>query len=421
MIAEGGWLVGGTAGTALALLVGVRLLTEATPPSVYGEVGLLVGILNLGRNLFLAPLCTAAARFYSEVSRQGNLGILRRVVFRFLDRSNWFLSGIVIAVGAALSGGRSAALVHVALLAGMVVVDNLRVMEIELFLVARQQRAYAILRTIDAWLRPIMALLMVFCLGPTVTALLLGYFLAGTVSYGCLFVQWIERVGVAESCCVGPLEAADSEALADKVWSFGLPILPLAIMDWTSALGDRYLIGGLLGLESAGIYVAAYSLVALLFALIQGTVEQWMRPYYFEAVTSGDFRQSRKVFARWLVLLTSISLVVVVAVTLLRGTIMSLLLAEPYREAARLLPYLAVGHALWATSQTVEKVFHAQQRTKWCLVVRAAGAILSVAFAVPMILFHGMDGAAWAVPLYYGGQLSICVAVATRLKCYNDN
>ena len=60
MIAEGGWVVAGSGAYALAVLVGVRLLTEATPPSVYGAVGLLVGILTVGRSLFTSPVCAAA-------------------------------------------------------------------------------------------------------------------------------------------------------------------------------------------------------------------------------------------------------------------------------------------------------------------------------------------------------------------------
>jgi O-antigen/teichoic acid export membrane protein len=185
-------------------------------------------------------------------------------------------------------------------------------------------------------------------------------------------------------------------------------------MEWISSMGDRYLIGGLLGLESAGLYIATYSLVLNLFSLIQGTVELLMRPYYFEAIANEVQGEVRKVFGRWIVLLASISVLVIVAVTILSGTIVTLFLAEDYREAALLMPYFAIGHALWAISLTVEKVFHARQNTKLCLVVRAAGAFLSVVVAAPMIYCFGLIGAAWAVPIYYGIQLVVCLVLASR-------
>jgi O-antigen/teichoic acid export membrane protein len=415
IISEGGWLVAGQGASALAILVGVRLLTEVTPPPVYGAVGLLVGVLTLGRNLFWSPLCLASQRFYPEVIRQGKLGTLRRIVFRSLNCSNWGLSAVVIAVGVPLSAGRASSLLNVALLVGLLVVDNLRSMEIELFNVARRQRAYAILRSSEAWLKPVVALLMVRWLGPTVAALLLGYLLAGMITYASLFVFRIDRIGVAESSHAALPGSAEAGEMAGKIWRFSLPLAPLAIMDWVSSLSDRYLIGGLLGLESTGIYIAVYGLTANLFSLIQGTVEQLMRPYYFEAIAGGVQREARIVFARWIVLLASTSVLVIIAITLLRETIVALCLAEQYREAARLIPFLAIGHALWAISLTIEKVFHARQSTKWCLVVRTAGAFLSVAVAAPLIISFGMIGAAWAVPLYYGAQLALCIVLARRL------
>jgi O-antigen/teichoic acid export membrane protein len=416
MIAEGGWLLAGHVASASALFVGVRLLTEVTPPAVYGAVGLLVGTLTLGRSLFCSPLFGAAQRYYPEVSRQGELGTLRRIVFRDLDRSNWLLSAIVIAAGVPLSGGRPSSLLHVAMLVGLLVVDNLRALEVELFNIACQQRAYVILRTSETWLRPIAALLMIHWLGPTVTAMLMGYLLAAAVNYAGLFVLPIGRIGVAELAAAASPGSAEAEDVAGKVWRFGLPLVPVAIMDWTSSLSDRYLIGGLLGLESAGIYITSYGLVAILFALIQGTIDQLMRPYYFDAIAAGVSRQARLVFVRWILLLTGTSVVVIIAITLLKGTIVALLLADRYREATRLLPYFAVGQALWAMSLTVERVFHARQKTQWCLVVRTTGAFLSVAVAVPMILMYGTIGAAWSVPIYYGVQLIVCVALAARLE-----
>ena len=305
---------------------------------------------------------------------------------------------------------------HVALLLGLLVLDNQRVLEIELFNIVRRQGVSVVLRASEAWLRPALALLMVLWLGPTIAAVLFGYLLAGAVIYVGFSAFRIERIGVAESINVQSPDSAEVQHLAARIRRFGIPLAPLALMEWISSLSDRYLIWGLLGLDSAGSYIAGYGPVALLFSLMYQTIELLIRPYYFEAVASGDRAQARSVLVRWIILLASSSTIVIIGITLLSETIVSLLLAERYRDAAHLLPYFAIGYASWSISLLVEKIFHAQQRTEWCLVVRAAGAVLSVAVAAPMIYFFGILGAAQAVPIYYGGQLVLCAVLASRFR-----
>ncbi|MBV8267213.1 MAG: hypothetical protein JO252_12870, partial [Planctomycetaceae bacterium] len=98
-ISDGAWLVSGQGLTAISMLVGVRLLTEAVPPEVYGAVSLMVGILTLGRNLFCFPFCQASLRFYSDAARRGQVGELRAILIRYLSRSSLLLAGLIVLLG----------------------------------------------------------------------------------------------------------------------------------------------------------------------------------------------------------------------------------------------------------------------------------------------------------------------------------
>ena len=53
---EVAWVVIGQVGVALAMLIGVRLLTEFLSPDVYGTLALLMGLMALGRGLFCQPV-----------------------------------------------------------------------------------------------------------------------------------------------------------------------------------------------------------------------------------------------------------------------------------------------------------------------------------------------------------------------------
>ena len=87
IIKEGSWVFIGQILTALAALVGIRLITEFVPPKVYGSVTLLIGITTLGRNLFCTPLLQACYRFYPDAERYKSISELRKIITDYLRKS----------------------------------------------------------------------------------------------------------------------------------------------------------------------------------------------------------------------------------------------------------------------------------------------------------------------------------------------
>jgi O-antigen/teichoic acid export membrane protein len=386
------------------------------PPAAYGEVALLIGLLTLGRNLFAYPFLQAAIRFYPEVSCRQEAGILRSVVRSLLMRAVLLLALVIFLVGAPSYGWKPMSLLQLPLMVGLLLLENLCLLETDLLIAARRARAYAIVRASDSCFRAIGAVAMVRWLGPDPAMVLLGYLLGGTLAYAGLFVFRVERVGVSESVAasaVGPATLA-LRALRDRIWRYSLPMIPIAILDWISGLSGRYLVGGLVGLEAAGIYAAAYGLMNQPFMITQVSLELVMRSRYFDAVAAGDVRGARKVYASWITLQAVICIFGVVAVLLVSRTIASICLGAEYQSASRLMPYIAAGCSLMAIYLAVEKIFHARQQTSWCLTLRTIGAALSVVSVPPLILEFGVLGAALAVPVYYGLQVLACIVVTRR-------
>jgi O-antigen/teichoic acid export membrane protein len=415
-VIEAAWLFGGQAIIALATLLGVRFLSDLMPPAAYGEVALVTGLLMLGRNLFAYPFLQAGIRFYPEVSGRHEAGILRFIVRSLLMRSVGLLALVIILVGVPSYGWKPMSLVQLPLMIGLLAVENLCLLETDLLIAARRPRIYAIVRASESCLRAIGAVAMVRWLGPAPAMVLLGYLLGGTLTYAGLFVFRVERVGTSGSVAasaVGPTAAA-LRILSDRIWRYSLPMIPIAILDWISGLSGRYLVGGMVGLEAAGIYAAAYGLMNQPFMIAQQSLELIMRSRYFDAVAEGDVRGARKVYASWITLQVLICVVGVVAVLFLSQTIASICLGVEYQSAARLMPYIAAGCSLIALYLSLEKIFHARQRTSWCPTLRTIGALLSVASVPPMILAFGVVGAALAVPVYYGLQVLACILVIRR-------
>jgi O-antigen/teichoic acid export membrane protein len=392
-------------------LIGVRLLSDLMSPAAYGEVALLIGLLTLGRNLFAYPFLQAAIRFYPEVLPRREVAVLKRIVLIFLNRSSAILAIVAILVGAPIYGWKPMSLLQLPLMIGLLFVDNLRGLESDLQIAARRPRAFACIRASESIFRAIGAVVMVRWLGPAPAMVLLGYLLGGTASYACLFLFQVERVGVSERVAdLGPAEPS-FHALRERIWRYSVPMIPIAIMDWISGLSDRYFVGGIVGLEAAGIYVAAYGLVTQPFAITQTTLELIFRSRFFDAVTADDAGEARKIFIFWITLQAVICTIGVLAVAVLSKTITLICLGVQYQAAWRVMPFIAAGSAFLALYATLEKVFHARQNTAWCLTLRAIGAALSGAVGLPLILAYGIIGAALAVPVYYGLQVLFTVVV----------
>ena len=408
------WLVFGQGATALAGIIGVRILTEVVPPEIYGSTSLIAGLLLLGRNLFCFPFYQAALRFFPELNREGEAWRLRRIVFGYISKSSAILVALTLLIGLPYCSYHKMPLILMPIIIGMLLVDISRTMETDMLNAARRQRSFSILRAADAWSRPIAAYLVVIWLGPNTVSVMGGYLLGCSLVLASIFVFKVQRVGVEKPPESEPNESKNIE-LRERLWRFSMPLVPLAILEWTTSLSPRYVIGGLIGLDSAGIYIAAYGLVSQPFLISSAVLEMLARPVYFEALASGNHALARKVFRKWLLACSAVCVLGVVAITILRVPVINLLLAKEYRSATSLLPWIAAGNAMFAVAMVYEKVFHAVHRTELVLVSRTIGAVLSLAVGIPMILAFGLIGAASSVPICFGVQLIVAMWLANRV------
>jgi O-antigen/teichoic acid export membrane protein len=204
---------------------------------------------------------------------------------------------------------------------------------------------------------------------------------------------------------LGSRRATDG-GIEHRLTHYASPLVPLAVVGWTSGLADRYLIGGLVGLEAAGVYAAVYGLVSRPFLMVGATVELVLRQPYYEAVSRADRQRERVILVGWTGLVVGVSLLGLVCTLLWSEPIAGLLLGEPFRSGAFLMPWIAAGYTLLVTAQVLERVCYAHRTTGLVLAIQTVGAVLCIVIASPAIAAFGLAGAAVAVPAYFGGQLA---------------
>ena len=404
------WVIFGTAFSAIGTLVGIRILTQFLAPGDYGAVSLAQGLSTLAISLVATPLTQAAIHYYPVLNRGDStaelLASLRRC---FGSAIPWIAVSAVLAAIAYLrwgDGSPNIVLILVLLLAS----DCWRSANLSLLNAARRHRTYALWVAADASFRPLIAVLAVRALGGS-PAVVLGAYVAVSMT---LVLVFSHRRGKAEFSGVQPYSPEESAALDKRMWAYALPLIPLGVIGWVSNLGDRYIIGGFLSVADAGVYAAIYGLSSAPFMMAGGTVELALRPIHQAAVARGDQRQSRKMYRVWLATVVAVCGVGVFALAIGHQLIASLLVANAYRHASDLMPWIGLGYAIRSASYVFERMCYAYGQTRRVLLIQSC-AVAATLVATPLgVVCLGLKGAAMAVPVYFSVQLAAAVVLARR-------
>jgi O-antigen/teichoic acid export membrane protein len=189
----------------------------------------------------------------------------------------------------------------------------------------------------------------------------------------------------------------NQHASVEALHRYSLPLIGLALVAWFNGMIDRYLIGGSLGLEEAGLYIAAYGLVSRPFLMVAQIVEQTLRQTYYQAVTDGDRSLSETLFRRWLGGVAIGCGFGLLAVITLQQQLATLFLGVAFRSAASLMPWIAAGYSLLALSQVFERRLYAVRRTGQVLLIQTIGAGAMTVLLALWLHDDGLLGAAHAV------------------------
>ncbi len=407
LLGEGGWVTFGVLASGLGALAGMRLLTELVDPATFGTVSLILGVLAFSSNVFCTPQLHAVSRFYPEYVRgEGDLPRFRATVMRGLRRAVAAVAGLILLAGAVsrLWTDRLPLLIFAAG-AALLAVDVFRLFEMNLLNAARRQRWYATWDAAEAWTRPLAAALVIMILGRKPESILLGYVAATGLLL--LVFRRISGYGRRAAATVDP-------ELAREVRGYMLPLIPLALTSWIHSVGERYLLGGLVGLGAVGVYAAAYGLMQRPLSIAPRILLTTLRPAYFEAVSSSRHGRERKTLRLWLGATAGVFALALVLVFLLADLLVALVLAESYRGAAELLPILALGLSFQFLSQIFNTVSLAHKRPDEVLYTEIGAAIAALAGGLLLILRFGLLGAALTTCLAYLVHLILAAGFAWK-------
>lgn len=406
LLKDGSWVLVGQVGAALGVLVGIRVLTEYVPPQIYGMVILYLGAIALSLGSLVTPVSQAVIRFYPEYAK-GEIHSFRSSIYAVLAKRVLFFFLFLACSYPLLTYYFDVSGTVILLCILLLLLDGLRSLETSILNAAQKQKTYALMSLAEAWGRPFLAVLAVQYLGVSVEVILIAYALTSSLILLTFYLATDPEVSPQEG------DARRTAAFLPKeIARYSLPLVPMAALGWMNGLGDRYLIGGMLGLEEAGVYAAVYGLMSRPFLMASGAVELTLRPHYNQLVAQKKHHEASRLLLKWLLLVGAVVGAGFGLIALLDSYLIQLLLAEKYHGGLQLMLWIAGGYVLLAVSDVFVKVCYAYGYTGRILAIQIVGAVLSLTSAVAGIHFYGLVGAAMAVPFYYFFILVITVIAA---------
>ncbi len=330
---------------------------------------------------------------------------------RSLRRSCGILIGLILVGGAVWSLWTGLSFAVFVVLAVLLVGEVFSTYETSLLGAARRQRAVAVWRVVESCARPGLGLLAVLVLGVTPTALLAGYAVA---TAGIVLVYQLARQ--RELVRSDPEETVARQALADEIRCYSRPLVPSGILDWVTALADRYLLGEWAGPEQVGIYAATYGLVSRPFLMGSGILLQALRPVYYDAIARGDRSVEKQALRLWIGATAGMCLAGVLGVFFLREYVSEWLLGSRYRSGTAIMPMLAVGFSLMVLSHVFNTISLARKKPNHVLWSEGAAALGTIAFGIPLIASLHLWGAAMATAAAYAVQALLAICLAGRVS-----
>ena len=381
--------------TVLGTVVGVRLLTEALSPALFGRYKLVLAGVSLGFGVLARPFIQYAMRAYHDAVEAGSASRFLNGSRRRFGRYAAVLGVVAAAGGYLLGGGGALSVPELAGVGGILAFQSLVEFDRGLFVARGRQRAAEAIAVAARWLVPI-AVAGLVCLDASLWVVLAAH--AAMLAVLVAARRRDRSPSIAAPPGNGPVNA--------PAWAYAWPLMVGGVLTWLLHESDRFLLGYFHGSATVGLYAAAYGLVAAPFTLAVGAAAQVMYPVVFAA----SARRGRALLLPAPMLAATLLLGAAgVALVWWAGDVLAaLVLAEEYRVGVvGLLVWIAAGYACFGVAACFDLGAYGAGRTKYLMAASGAAAAANVGLNLWLVPARGAVGAA----------ISTAAALCVYLAC----
>lgn len=415
------WIGTGKGAVVLGSLVLVRLLTECLSPTQFGELALGLTIAAFANQVVLGGISTGIARFYTVAAERGELkcyliACLRLVVYATLCLA---LLGAALAFVIVLANMKK----WLPLLASVLIfsVSSGFCSALSgLLNAARQRSIVAIHGALDAWIRILLVFGLVSWLGSTNAIIAIAYAASSfIISLSQLF--FIQKPSQNET---SRADGQRSDKWTESIWSFSRPFSAWGVFTWAQMSSDRWALQSFSDSHNVGQYSAVFQLGYAPIGLAANLAVTLLGPILYErAGNAMDMNRNAAVHRlTWRIALFSLCLTgfAFLATLIFHKFIFALLVASPYWESSRFLPWIVLSGGLFATGQVLALKLLSELRSRSMSAAKIVTALFGICSNIVGAWLLGATGVVASLLLFSLLYLAWMVLLAIRVHLPNS-
>ena len=380
--------LGGLVSRILAVLL-LPLYTRYLSRADYGEIETLIALVIVLTIILRFGISSAFFRFYFDADDHDGRRLVLRTSFWFTISMATVGLVLVVALAAPISewlfgDASSANLVRasaVALWAQM----NYEQMT-SLFRVEERPVAFVLASLTNVGLTIGATVLLVVVLDKGPLGVIVGNFTGTLVVYLVLLGYRREQLGLQ----------LDRDLLR-RMNRFGMPLVPSALLLWTTNFSDRFFLVKLADTSEVGLYSVGVRVASAMVLLLTAFRTAW--PAFAYSIKSDD--EAKRTYAWVLTYLIVLSTWVATALTLLSPWLVEWLTAPKFESASRVVGPLAFAAVSFAGFIVLSIGIGRARRTQFNWVITGLAAAVNVSLNLTLIPPYGMMGAAIATVAAY--------------------
>ncbi len=402
---EGGWVAFGQLSTLLGALMLVRVLTEHLDPTQYGQLALGLTIAGLVNQVVTGGISAGIGRFYPIARENRDLsGYVQscRQLMRYATIAIFCLGTLLLAGLYLLGYNQWMGLATTTLLLSLLNGYHSSITDIQN--AARDRKTVALHGGIAPWLKIVFAVAVMFWLGRSSTAVVIGY------SITSLVVTTSQLSFLLKSMPYQPTEPATSVPWLQQMWTFSWPFSAWGIFTWAQQASDRWALAAFASSQDVGFYAVLFQVGYTPISLVTTMAINFAAPILYQRAGNATNRAHSTHVNRivWSIVASGL-LITLAAFALamgLHGRVFTLLTTEDYRTASYLLPWMILAGGLFASGQLLALKLTSELRSKDMLWVKIITAILGVVLNFCGAKIAGLQGVTVAFMVFSGTYFS---------------
>lgn len=390
---EGLWVFAGQISTVIGALVLVRVLTEHLDPSQYGQLALGMTIAALVSQVGMGGVINAIGRFYSISIEKNDLIGYIKACNRLMSYAliGTILIAMIIMGGLLLAGqvqwiGLATAILIFSILTGY----NSAIGGIQN--AARKRDIVAMHSGMEAWLKIGLTLGVIFWIGSSITAVVLGYALSAlfvTVSQ-LFFLQNLLRKQSSNSL------SSSSEDWCRKMLLFAWPMMAGGLFNWGYYASQRWALELFVSSDDVGKFYALTQVAYSPISIAGGLFMSMMVPILYSRAADPDNQQIITNVKLIVFKLAKFGLIATFALAIisyfLHEEIFKIFVGEKYIGVSPYMPIVVISAGVLQSSIAMGSILATENKTNKILPLAIYGQSFIILFNMIFTYLYGMQG-----------------------------